>query len=138
MSLRSILHNCSPQKLQVSLALDFPLTMKISRRDKKLCTAWKKAAFEIGVEFSTPFCIQDTDGKEHFYLGLVHQVGSSSGTLIASADTSPSGNDREREYALSLLAYKYYSYFKPAVFTETILEWGWCGKKGEEPNVFKT
>jgi hypothetical protein len=70
--------------------------------DKEVARLCLSGARSLGVRFTTPFTVTDIDGTDYTYLGVFHGFGAETGLLIACEEI-PSGNSREREFAMSLL-----------------------------------
>jgi hypothetical protein len=105
----------------------------MTESDSQIVSTIAVLAAQLGVRFTAPYVITDDDGSSHAYLGLVHEFGAATGTLIGSRDTCPSGSLRERDFALSLLDPLSPGLGGRAEAVEMFTHWGWCGPSDQRP-----
>lgn len=101
--------------------------------DTRIVVALEEASKKMGFKFTGHFLVEDGDGVEYQYLGLLHHIGSDTGTLICSSSTCPEGNSRESEYSLSIIALD--SISSDESITEMLLDLGWHGGL-EKPELY--
>jgi hypothetical protein len=102
--------------------------------EAKVVAAWKKAADDLGIKFTSPFVVTLQDGRQHEHLGLVHQFGRSIGTIIKVLH-EPSHNTPHPEgdgYFCSILGSGYGRYERQA-FINTLDDWQFFGPENERP-----
>jgi hypothetical protein len=105
----------------------------MTESDAQIVSTLATRAAELGVRFTSPYVLVDDDGTSYGYLGLVHEFGAPTGTLIGSRDTCPSGSVREREFALSLLDPSSPGLDSRMEAIEMFADWGWCGPAEGRP-----
>jgi hypothetical protein len=105
--------------------------------EQRVCSAWRQASADLGVQFSAPFVVTTARDLSHSYLGLVHHFGRPRGTLICmtSSECPPLPIDSTTEYYLSLLS-ESYAVYERELFIETLNDWGWCGPAHQRPAWF--
>ncbi len=105
--------------------------------EERVCSAWRQACADLGVQFSAPFVATATDGLSHAYLGLVHNFGGTRGTLICMTDGEcpKLPMDSTTGYYLSLLG-ESYAVYERQLFVDTLNDWGWCGPADQRPPWF--
>ena len=105
--------------------------------EQQICSAWRQASADLGVQFSAPFVATTTDGLSHTYLGLVHHFGRTRRTLISTSNNEcpKLPMDSTSEYCLSLLT-ESYAVYERELFVETLNDWGWCGPADQRPPWF--
>ena len=100
----------------------------------KVVAAWKEAAADLGIQFTSPFVIISADGRSVEHLGLVHKFGRRKGTLItvlhkpSEKSPHPAGDD----YYLSTLGSGYGQYNRQ-YFIDTLDDWQFSGPERERP-----
>jgi hypothetical protein len=104
-------------------------------QETAICEAWREAAKELGVEFTSPFNAVTPAGRLDF-LGLVHGFGRRGGTLIClrGREPSPAQSVDSERFAISVLTNSYARYDR-ALFAETMNDWQWCGE-GNPPSWY--
>ncbi len=107
--------------------------MSMTENDAEIVFKLAALAGELGIRSTFPYVIVDPDGVSYRYLGLVHEFGAATGTLIGSADTCPEGSLRERDFALSLFSPTSPGLGSRAEAIEMLAEWGWCGPAERRP-----
>jgi hypothetical protein len=114
-----------------------PLDTPMTPTEAKVVAAWKEAAADLGIRFTSPFVVHTPDGRSHQHLGLVHQFGRRFGTLISvlhepSEQTPrPAGDD----YFWSILGPSYERYDRQE-FIETLDDWQFFGSEVERPSWY--
>ena len=106
-------------------------------REAKVVAAWREAAADLAIRFTSPFVITSADGLSYEHLGLVHQFGRRVGALISVLHEPseqiprPAGDD----YFWSILGPGYGRYERK-VFIETLDDWQFFGSKAERPSWY--
>jgi hypothetical protein len=100
----------------------------------EVITAWREAAKELGIRFTSPYSLTLKNGNLADCLGLVHYFGRSFGTAIfldgKTENVAP--QDMGEEYHYSLLTDSYAKYDRE-LFTATLDAWGWVGPETQKP-----
>ncbi len=94
--------------------------------EAKVIAAWREAALDLGITFTSPFVATFPDGRRIECLGLVHHFGRHEGTLI-SVIGEPSARSQypcDDDYYTSELGTGYCHYDR-AAFVETLNDWGY-------------
>jgi hypothetical protein len=105
--------------------------------EAKVVAAWQEAAADLGIQFTSPFLVTSSDGRRHEYLGLVHQFGRRTGTLISVLHEPsehapyPAGED----YYWSTLGSGYGRYERQS-FIDTVDDWQFFGSESERPEWY--
>lgn len=100
----------------------------------KAVAEWRKAAADLGFQFTAPYIANSKTGARFEALGLVHQFGGRIGTLISvdpDADTYPETGEG---YGVSYLGY---SKYKRAVWIEILDDWGFWGEPSQAPDWYE-
>ena len=100
----------------------------------KVVAAWKAAAADLGIRFTSPFVVTTPDGRSHEHLGLVHQFGRSIGALISVLHEPSEQTPRPAvgEYYWSILGPGYARYERQE-FIDTLAYWQFFGPESERP-----
>jgi len=53
----------------------------VTDKEMAIGAAWREAANELGIEFTSPFTTVTPESRQHF-IGLIHGFGRKTGTLI--------------------------------------------------------
>jgi hypothetical protein len=105
--------------------------------EAKVVAAWKMAAADLGIRFTSPFVVTTADGGSHEHLGLVHQFGGRIGALISVLHEPsqkiprPAGDD----YHWSILNPHYGRYERQA-FIGALDDLGFFGSEAERPSWY--
>jgi hypothetical protein len=105
--------------------------------EAKVAAAWKQAAADLGIQFTSPFVFTGPDGSGHEYLGLVHQFGQRIGAVISVVDEpsmrlpNPQGDD----YFWSVLGPAYLNYERQ-LFVDTLNDWQFSGSAADRPSWY--
>jgi len=105
--------------------------------EAKVVAAWKEAAADLGIQFSSPFVATSADGRTHEHLGLVHRFGRRLGTLIrvlhelSEKSPHPAGDD----YYFSILG-PAYGHYERQLFIDTLDDWQFFGPDPERPKWY--
>jgi hypothetical protein len=105
--------------------------------EAKVVAAWKEAAADLGIRFTSPFIVTTADGRSHEHLGLVHQFGHRIGALISVLD-EPSEHiprPRDEEYYRSIISPDYGRYERQA-FIDILDDWKFFGSDAERPSWY--
>jgi hypothetical protein len=106
----------------------------MTESDVRIVSTLAARAGELSVRFTAPYVVVDDDGASYGYLGLVHEFGAPTGTLIGSRDTCPSGSVHERDFALSLFDPESPGLGSRSEAIEMFSDWGWCGPPERRPS----
>jgi hypothetical protein len=104
----------------------------------KVVEAWRRAADDLDIQFSSPFTIVLPDTGSIECLGLIHHFGRRIGTIISVMDEPssrlkfPKDESFCNDYARSPLASGYGEYQR-VLFTETLDDWQFLGADSERP-----
>ena len=103
--------------------------------ENKVILAWKEAAADLGIQFTSPFVVTTSDGRSHEHLGLVHQFGCEIGTLISVLHESSEHTPRPSvgDYYSSILGPSYTRYERQ-LFIDTLDDWQFFGSEAERPS----
>lgn len=106
--------------------------------EAKVVAAWRQAAADLGIQFTSPIVLTLPDGSSHQYLGLVHQFGQRMGAVISVADQpstrlpNPQGND----YFWSILFVPAYINYERQHFIDTLNDWQFFGSDADRPSWY--
>jgi len=95
---------------------------------------WRKAAADLGFQFTAPYIATSKTGAQFEALGLVHQFGGRIGTLISvapEADVYPATGEG---YGVSYLGFAKY---KRADWIEILGDWGFWGEPSHAPDWYE-
>ena len=105
--------------------------------EAKVVAAWKEAAANLGIRFTSPFVIRTAEGRNHKHLGLVHQFGRRIGTVIGvlhePSEETPHGVSDD--YFFSILSPAYGRY-EQQLFIDTLDDWQFFGPEAERPSWY--
>ena len=109
----------------------------MTKVESRVVAAWREAASDLGVEFTSPFMMTGSDGQRYEYLGLVHRFGRRLGTIISvlhqpSSKPGLQGND---DYTTSMLSESYVRYDRQ-LFIDTLDDWTFFGPDSERPSWY--
>ena len=105
--------------------------------EARIVAAWKEAAADLRIQFTSPFVVPLQDGRTHEHLGLVHRFGRRIGTLIkvlhepSEKSPHPAGDD----YYWSILGPGYCRYERQS-FIDTLDDWQFFGPEAERPEWY--
>ena len=105
--------------------------------EARVVAAWKEAASDLGIRFTSPFVVTLPDGRKQEHLGLVHQFGGRLGTLI-SVLHEPSERVRypaDEDYCTSILGPGYVQYERQE-FIDMLDDWQFLGPENERPKWY--
>src|SRR5262249_44544122 len=109
----------------------------MTETERRVVGAWKEAAADLGIQFTSPFAVTLSDGRRCEHLGLVHHFGRRIGTLIAVLNEPseriqrPAGDD----YYWTILGPSYASYHRQS-FIDTLDDWQFFGRENERPGWY--
>ncbi len=108
--------------------------------ESKVIEAWKKAADDLGIWFSSPFTVVTRNGDHVECIGFVHNFGRRIGTIISVLDqpsslTQLSGCFNDEDYFISMLGQGYAEYRRQS-FIETLDDWQFFGPDSERPSWY--
>ena len=105
--------------------------------EARVVAAWREAAADLRIQFTSPFVITSADGHTYEHLGLVHCFGRRTGTLIRVLDEPsensphPAGDD----YYWSILSSGYERYERQ-FFIDTLDDWQFFGPDTQRPDWY--
>jgi hypothetical protein len=101
--------------------------------ESSLVAAWREAARDLGVKFTTPFA-ETLHGEAIHGLGLVHQFGGRVGMIISDLEQpGPWLPDRVKsDYSTSRLSDSYTRYDRK-LFIATLNDWQFLGPDSQKP-----
>jgi hypothetical protein len=108
----------------------------MTKIETKTVAEWRKAAADLGFQFTSPYIATSKTGEQFEALGLVHQFGGRIGTLISvdpDADIYPDV-DLDGAYCVSYLGYAKY---KRADWIEILDDWGFWGEPSKAPDWYE-
>lgn len=109
----------------------------MTETESKVVAAWRQAAEDLGIRFTSPVSISAPDGLQYDCIGLVHQFGRRIGTVISvigepsAQGPYPGGAD----YFLSQLGTGYEQYDRQ-YFIDTLDDWQFFGSEAERPTWY--
>ena len=105
--------------------------------EAKVVEAWKEAAADLGLKFTTPFVVTLTDDRQQEHLGLVHRFGRRIGTLISVLHEPSEKFPRPEvgDYFWSTLG-SIYSRYDRREFIDTLDDWQFFGAESERPSWY--
>jgi hypothetical protein len=100
----------------------------------RIIGAWRQAAAELGISFTTPWHTLTLDHRRVSYLGLVRGFGGRTGTVVRLLNLGELSvyDELDREIHVAKLGERHASY-DPLVFRGTLLEWGYSGPPSQRP-----
>jgi hypothetical protein len=106
----------------------------------KVVEAWKKAADDLAIRFSSPFTVVTQDGHRLACIGFIHNFGRRVGTIISILDQPSSlahlvGRWNDEDYYISVLAAGYGEYQRQT-FIDTLDDWQFFGSDSERPSWY--
>ncbi len=109
----------------------------MTEAESRVVTAWREAARDLGIRFTSPFVLTVQDGERVEYLGLVHGFGRRVGTLISvigepsSSVQHPDGDDYYRSQLASS-----YGVYRRQHFIDMLDDWKYYGPGSERPDWY--
>jgi len=100
----------------------------------RIINAWRQAAVDLGIAFTTPWHLLTPDHRRVTYLGLVHGFGGRTGTVIRSLQLGELRmyDELDRDLHVAKLGARH-AVYDPLVFRGTLLEWGYTGPPSRRP-----
>ncbi|MEI6195265.1 MAG: hypothetical protein WCS42_13140 [Verrucomicrobiota bacterium] len=102
--------------------------------EAKVVEAWRRAAADLGIQFTAPFTIKPQDVGKIVYLGFVHHFGRKTGVIIAIIN-QPSEHipiPKEGDYFYSQFGSDCGNY-KRQLFIDVLDDWQIFGPDSERP-----
>jgi hypothetical protein len=108
--------------------------------ESKVVEAWRQAARELGIQFTSPFTATTRGGKRVECIGLVHHFGRRGGTIISVLHQPSSLSDlvgkwQNEEYFISVLGSGYGNYNRQ-LFVDTLDDWQFFGPDSARPEWY--
>lgn len=105
--------------------------------ESRVVEAWRQAADDLGIRFSSPFSLVTRDGHRMDCIGFVHQFGRRVGTIVSVLDQPSSLVDlvsgwQDEDCFISVLTASYGSYERQ-LFIDMLDDWQFYGAKLERP-----
>jgi hypothetical protein len=112
----------------------------MTETESRVVAAWREAAADLGIRFTSPVSITAPDGRHHECIGLVHQFGRRIGTLISvigepSEQAQYSADAADADYFVSKLGAVYGRYNRQW-FIDTLNDWQFFGSDAERPEWY--
>ena len=100
----------------------------------RIISAWRRAAADLGISFTTPWHTLTADHRRVSYLGLVHGFGGLTGTVVRPLQLGELRlyEELDRDLHVAKLGERHAAY-DPLVFRGTLLEWGYTGPPSQRP-----
>lgn len=104
-----------------------------------LALAWRAAARDLDIRFTSPYRLSAQDQPEIWCCGLLPDFGGTKGTAILGRFSSLAADNlaEERGYYTSALNPLYYEYYEREHVEETLNDWGWFGYDSVAPSWFR-
>jgi hypothetical protein len=108
--------------------------------ESKVVEAWRQAADDLGIRFSSPFSIVTRGGHRMDCIGFVHQYGRRAGTIISVLHQPSSladlvGKWQDDDHFISVLGTRYGQYDRQH-FIDTLDDWQFFGPDTERPSWY--
>ena len=108
--------------------------------ESKAVEAWRHAADDLGIRFSSPFSVITRDGRMDC-IGFVHHFGRRVGTIISVLDQPSSLANlvckwQDEDHYISVLAAGYGKYERQH-FIDTLDDWQFLGPDSARPSWYK-
>ncbi len=108
--------------------------------ESKVIEAWRHAANDLGIQFTSPFTAMIRGSKRTEYIGFVHHFGRRIGTIISVLDQPSSlvdlvGSRLNEDYYISVLSPGYGKYERQH-FIDTLDDWQFFGSETERPSWY--
>jgi hypothetical protein len=105
--------------------------------ESKVVAAWRRAADDLGIEFSSPHVVTTRSGCCMECIGFVHRFGRRVGTIISVLDQPSSlahlvTKWQDDDYFISVLAAGYGKYERQ-YFIDTLDDWQFFGPDSMRP-----
>ena len=110
----------------------------VTDTEARVVAAWKEAAADLRIQFTSPFVVTSADGRSHEHLGLVHRFGRRAGVLIrvlhepSEKSPHPAGDD----YYWSILSPGSYGRYERQLFIHTLDDWQFFGQDSDRPEWY--
>ncbi len=101
----------------------------------RIISAWRRAAADLGISFTTPWHTLTADHRRVSYLGLVHGFGGLTGTVVRPLQLGELRlyEELDRDLHVAKLGERH-AVYDPLVFRGTLLEWGYTGPPSQRPS----
>lgn len=101
----------------------------------RIISAWRRAAADLGISFTTPWHTLTADHRRVSYLGLVHGFGGLTGTVVRPLQLGELRlyEELDRDLHVAKLGERH-AVYDPLVFRGTLLEWGYTGPASQRPS----
>jgi hypothetical protein len=116
------------------------IRMGLSRQNRRVVRAWEKAGADLGIRVKPWHSFQTEEGKTCCALFWICDFGSPQGTLVPPITADMNRFFRRAQaagYYASALNADSYSPYRRETFTDTLLDWGWCGDEDQMPDWMK-
>ena len=109
----------------------------MTETESKVVEAWRRAANDLGIKFTSPFTVAIRGGKRAEYIGFVHNFGRRVGTIISvlyqpSSLAGLVSGHKDDDYYISVLGSGYGDYNRQ-FFIDTLDDWQFFGADSERP-----
>lgn len=100
----------------------------------EISAAWRLAATDLGIRVEAPYSLTIGGGPPIQFEALVCDFGGPKGTLVTTiGETAKVEAARKAGFFSSELNPDSYRSYTPALFRDTLNDWGWFGERGAEP-----
>jgi len=105
--------------------------------ESRVVEAWRRAADDLGIRFTSPFVVTTKDGSQLECVGFVHHFGRSLGTVISvlGEPSARTNYPADEAYFVSALGSGYAEY-GPQWFIETLDDLQFFGPESERPSWY--
>jgi hypothetical protein len=105
--------------------------------ESKVIEAWRRAADDLGIRFSSPFTVMTHHARRVDCIGFIHHFGRRVGTIISVLDQPSSlanfiGQWPDKDHYISVLGPGYAKYDRQ-LFIDTLDDWQFFGPDSERP-----
>ena len=105
----------------------------MTKIESKTIVEWRKAAADLGFQFTAPYIATSKAGEPFEALGLVHQFGGRIGMLISSDPEADNYPEVGEGYGVSYLSY---SRYKRTDWIELLNDWGFWDERSAAPDWY--
>ena len=115
------------------------LIMDTNGLEQRLVEQWQQAAQELGIRVTAPVELRDASGGSFTCEAMVHDFGSPGGAVVVSPKTERRVRSSLRSVGDTLWVSgsgRRLTSYNPRHFIEELLDWGWYGKAGDEPQWY--
>jgi hypothetical protein len=121
-----------------AMCSSYAASMDTNGLEQRLVEQWQKAALDLGIHVTAPVEFRDASGQPFACEALVHDFGSPTGAAVVSPKTERRVRAKLRSVGDKLWVSRSgrLTGYNQRHFIEELLDWGWFGKAGEEPDWY--